>query len=221
MPDGFDARVKVMTKKEVRIEIDELGHATMSYEYYENEGTKKGISLAANVVHSIDAYIMRSMHRRCNYNHEVMEQASLLIEAEMLRRILGGEEVEILDVEGKVSYYIDQYERSGMADVVIAPWLDSLNVVGLSKEHLEKLAEVINSMLEYQPFELVGIHDAFLTHANNCNYLRQQYINILAELADSNIMSDIMSQLLGEPVVYQKLSNNLSVLIKESNYGLS
>jgi hypothetical protein len=53
------------------------------------------------------------------------------------------------------------------------------------------------------------------------NYLRQQYINILAELADSNIMSDIMSQLLGEPVVYQKLSNNLSVLIKESNYGLS
>ena len=52
LPDGFDARVKVMSKKEVRIEVDELDHATFTYEFYENQGQKKGISLPANVVHS-------------------------------------------------------------------------------------------------------------------------------------------------------------------------
>lgn len=52
LPDGFDARVKVMNKKELRIEVDELGGSTFSYEFYENQGEKKGISLPANVVHS-------------------------------------------------------------------------------------------------------------------------------------------------------------------------
>lgn len=44
LPDGFDARVKVMVKKEIRIEVDELDHATFSYEFYENEGEKRGLS---------------------------------------------------------------------------------------------------------------------------------------------------------------------------------
>ena len=52
LPDGFDARVKVMTKVEARIEVDELDHATFTYEFYENVGQKKGLSNAANVVHS-------------------------------------------------------------------------------------------------------------------------------------------------------------------------
>lgn len=52
LPDGYDARVKVMQKVETRIEVDELDHATFTYEYYENQGSKKGLSNAANVVHS-------------------------------------------------------------------------------------------------------------------------------------------------------------------------
>lgn len=52
LPDGFDARVKVMSKKEARIEVDELDHATFTYEFYENEGQKRGLSNVANVVHS-------------------------------------------------------------------------------------------------------------------------------------------------------------------------
>ena len=52
LPDGYDARVKVMGKITARVEVDELEHATFSYEFYENVGTKKGLSNAANVVHS-------------------------------------------------------------------------------------------------------------------------------------------------------------------------
>ena len=52
LPDGFDAKVKVMEKMEKRIEVDELDHATFTHEFFVNEGSKTGISLVANVTHS-------------------------------------------------------------------------------------------------------------------------------------------------------------------------
>lgn len=199
-----------------------MGHATFTYEYYENEGTKSGLSNVANCVHSVDAYVLRCIHRRCNYDHDVVSTASLLLESEMLRRILGGQaEAEYIDMSGKVSYYIAQYERSGMADVVILPYLDTLNVTALSYKHLQKLAEIVNGMLEYKPFEVITIHDSFAAHANNVNHLRQQYINVLAEMAESNLLDDLLSQLYGKPGKFNKLSTNLGALIRNSNYALS
>ena len=47
LPDGFQARIKVKTKRETRIEVDELDHATFTYQYYEYEGQRDGLSNAA------------------------------------------------------------------------------------------------------------------------------------------------------------------------------
>jgi len=220
MPDGFDAKVKVMTKVETRVEVDELDHATFTYEYYENEGQKKGLSNVANVVHSFDAYVLRCLHRRCNYDAYMVHKINKLINETLLGDIYGDKD-NIIDLSGKVSYYIKQYERSGMADVVILTYLDFLNICGLSKQHLEELAEITKRMLQYAPFEVVAIHDEFTCHANNMNHLRQQYINIMAELADSNALSDVLGQLIGTTITYNKLSNNLSSYIRQSNYALS
>ena len=52
LPDGYEAKVKVMVKKEIRVEVDEINHATFEYTYYENQGSEVGLSLAANTVHS-------------------------------------------------------------------------------------------------------------------------------------------------------------------------
>jgi len=220
MPDGFDAKVKVMTKVETRVEVDELDHATFTYEYYENEGQKKGLSNVANVVHSFDAYVLRCIYRRCNYDAYMVHETSKLINETLLNDGYGDKD-SMIDLSGKVSYYIEQYERSGMADVVILPYLDFLNICGLSKQHLEELTEITKRMLQYAPFEVVAIHDEFTCHANNMNHLRQQYINIMAELADSNALSDVLGQLIGTTITYNKLSNNLSSYIRQSNYALS
>ncbi len=223
LPDGFDAKVKVMVKHEKRIEVDELDGASFTYQYYVNEGEKKGLSLVANCIHSIDALIVREMHRRCNYDTDIINKGALLIEAELLRRIMGGiqdTDDEVLDIDGKVSYYIEQYERSGMPSVVIVPWLDCLNVTGLSRKHLEALATIVNEMLEHKSFELVTIHDCFKAHPNNMNVVRKQYINILAELAESEILSDLLSQIRGTKGTYKKSSNNLSNFIRKSEYAL-
>lgn len=53
------------------------------------------------------------------------------------------------------------------------------------------------------------------------NHLRQHYINIFAELAESNLLDDLLSQIHGKPGHFKKLSNNLGELIRGSNYALS
>ena len=63
--------------------------------------------------------------------------------------------------------------------------------------------------------------DEFKCHPNRMNHLRQQYINIFAELAESTILSDILSQIHGCPGTFPKLSTDLGTKIRQSNYALS
>lgn len=224
LPDGFDAYVRVMEKQTARIEVDELDHATFTHEFYENVGTPSGRANVANVVHSVDAYILRSIQRRCNYDREVIEHAAGLIEMELLERLLTPK-VDLYTVlntpNHHVNYYIDQYKRSGIADVIIVTYLTPTNIKALSIKHLGALAEIVNHMLTYQPFEVITVHDEFKVHPNNANHLRQQYINIFAELADSNLLDDLLSQVHGTPGHFTKLSTDLSTKIRGSNYALS
>ena len=222
LPDGYDARVKVMNDVEARIEVDELDHATFTYQWKENIGSKKGLSNAANVVHSIDAYVLRSLVRRCNYDLAVVERAYSLINGRLDAIVHDKATQEApLDPDNKASYYVEQFARSTMPDAVILPHLTPVTVAYLTEEHLRLLWSLCRGMLEYQPFEIVSVHDEFQCHANNMNHLRQQYNNILADLADSNIIGDILSQIHGTTGTYHKLSSNLSSYIRNANYALS
>lgn len=70
-------------------------------------------------------------------------------------------------------------------------------------------------------FRLAHIHDAFCAHPNNMNLVRQFYIDIMAEIADSNLLQDIVTELAGSTQVVTKLSDNLSQHIRASEYMLS
>lgn len=223
LPDGFDARVKVMQKEETRIEVDELDHASFTYEYYVNQGSKKGLANVANVVHSIDAFILREMVRRCNHKGLNLEAYSNWIEAALLQRAMEPQVpgVDFDMLEGEHRYFIEQYERSQMPTAAILPWLNASNVHDLPMALLHSLKRMLNDMVQYKAFEIVTIHDSFAAHANNVNWVRHWYKEILAELAESEILSDILGQLHGCTGQYQKLSSNLADYIRESNYALS
>jgi len=224
MPDGYDARVKVLQKREARIEVDELNHASFTYEFYENKGSEEGLSNAANVTHSMDAWVLRNMHRRCNFDWVSSDHAEVCMEAELIQREAGytptpEEQAEFTNP--KIQYYIEQFNRSTLADPVILPYLDQANVSCLSTEHLEKLSVIAKSMLKHKPFELVTVHDEFKAHPNNLNHVRQHYVDIMAEIAESYVLDDLLSQVYGSKGTFQKLSTNLGALIRGSNYALS
>ena len=65
LPDGHTTEVKVMESVAEKIEIDELG-TSFTHKAYINKGTERGISLIANIVQSIDGYVVREMIRRCH-----------------------------------------------------------------------------------------------------------------------------------------------------------
>lgn len=219
LPDGFDARIKVMVKQTVRIEVDELNHSSFTYEYYENQGLPKGLSNAANVIHSMDAYVLREMHRRCNYNIEAISLAHQSIQNELIHRNSIGD-YSLYSCSGKVKYYVDQYERSGLVSAVVLPLLSPVVVKCLSTDHLQGLLDIATNMLSHKPFPLVTVHDSFAAHANNVNQVRFHYKEILAEIADSNVLDDLLSQVFKEPGTFYKLSFNLGDYIRNSNYAL-
>jgi len=221
LPDGFDAVVKVMEKIQARVEVDELDHATFTYEFYVNQGSESGLSNVANVVHSVDAYVLRCVHRRCNYDGFMVDAALDAIYGELCVPRLGNKPTTPLVAGTKLAYYVEQYERSGMADIVILSHLTPSNVSQLSTLHLEQLRNIILTMLVHAPFPIVTVHDEFKCGANHMNHLRKHYINVFAELAESNLLSDLLSQIHGVPGTFTKLSNNLGTLIRGSNYALS
>ena len=106
----------------------------------------------------MDAYILRAMHRRCNYDRSQAEYASRCIEMELIERNLGINTTSQEFMTEKLAYYIAQYQRSTLADIVILPYLDQATVSLLSTEHLQALASILEGMLQYQPFELVTVH---------------------------------------------------------------
>jgi hypothetical protein len=66
LPDGHTASVKVTEPVDLRIEIDELFHKTFTHRMNINKPSTYSIPLLANVVQSIDGYIVREMHRMAN-----------------------------------------------------------------------------------------------------------------------------------------------------------
>ena len=159
LPDGYEAFVRVMVKKTERINIDEL-QSSFTYTYYENEGTNKGLSNAANVIHSVDAYILRSLIRRCSYDPAVINSAYNAITAEILERTLG-ESIAADSKTNEIDFYCNLYQSTGMVDPVILNYLDHGQTHYLSNNHLHGLALMCKSMLEHKPFDIISIHDDF------------------------------------------------------------
>ena len=139
LPDGHVAHVKVTEMVSARIEVDELEHTTFTYQFEANQPSDVSSSLAPNVIHSIDGYIVREMVLRAHT----------------------------------------------------------------------------------QGFELAHVHDAFCSHPNHMNKVRQNYIDILAEIAQMDLLQSIVNEISGNDDVLEKYSNNLHEEILNSEYALS
>ena len=121
----------------------------------------------------------------------------------------------------QMKYYLDLWEDSKMVDPVAFPFIDQNSVCWLPDEYLRKMNNILETMLEYRPFEVVTIHDDFRVHPNNVNALRKHYRNILMDLAEADVLGHIMRMLYQNPgIKHTKKTNNLSTLIAGSNYGL-
>lgn len=70
-------------------------------------------------------------------------------------------------------------------------------------------------------FELAHIFDCFTCHPNYAGQVMQMYREIMAEIADMDLLADILSEISGTQVILQKYSTDLSKDILASSYMLS
>ena len=138
-PDGHVSYVPVKETVTREIVVEELGGSAFEHTATVYGPAFSGTSLQANVIHSIDGYIVREMYRRASK----------------------------------------------------------------------------------QGFEIMTNHDAFHASPNNMNQVRQNYNDILAEIAKSNLLSKILRQLTGVRITFPKLSHTLGSKIRKANYSLS
>ena len=73
----------------------------------------------------------------------------------------------------------------------------------------------------YEGIELVHIHDCFVFSPDYMQNVAQHYREIMAEIADSNLLADILSEVTGRTIRINKMSSDLSKDILNSEYMLS
>lgn len=207
LPDGFHARVKVIEETDVKVEVDELNHATFTHRFKENKGTKKGLSIAANIVHSIDGMVVREMNRRCNHSKGRLAYCLDLIEKALTA-------FDAMDQEITCT--------NKFISLVEVEHLNKNNVWDCEPNDLLRLRALIKEVLDRPSFEIITVHDEFKCSPNHMNHVRYWYKEILAELAESTVMEDILNQIHGTTGgKLDKYSKNLAKKIRGSNYALS
>ena len=83
-------------------------------------------------------------------------------------------------------------------------------------------AWVMREVVRKCEFDVLVIHDEYLTHPNNCQKLRETYAEVMAEISQSNILEYIIGQITGESVKFHiGPKTKFSQAIEEGNYALN
>ena len=155
----------------------------------------------------IDAYVLRTMIRRCNYSKPVVEQFMAMSKSVTYQQVN-------TSLKG-VQAYLD----TQMADISVLDAIDHKTIKHYPEEQIQALRAICEQVLSHPPFEVIVIHDSFACSGVNCNQLRHHYKEILAELSDSTVIDDILNQLYGDEDTVTK-GESISHLIRQSNYGI-
>jgi hypothetical protein len=206
LPDNFHVKVKVMDNVEEDVKF--MGEE-FTIQHKVNMPTKTGRSLGANVTHSLDGMIVRELLRRCAFNREQKARIQNLINGQKDETVLrsNGEMVERL---------WDLYEQSGYLSARIFDYLDSDNILFINTDPLQDL---LDSMPE-KPFKIIPVHDCFRVLPNYGNDLRKQYNLQLSLIAKSDLLSFLLSQIVGKRVPITKQSH-FEEEILQTDYALS
>lgn len=206
LPDGFTAHVPV-TKKITR-SVQHLGVPTpVSFEV--NQGTPTGRSISPNLIHSIDGMIVREMHRRCTYDPKALEQIN-----HALALPAGGTRMNRTQDKLLIKLW-SLYRSSGFLSARVLDLIDTQNIGLIDREPLLALVQ----SLPQKPFELISIHDCFRCLPSYGNDLRATYNRILSEIAASEMLSFLASQVTGQDMPVTKLGD-ISAQILDADYAL-
>ena len=161
----------------------------------------------------IDGMVVREMNHRCNFD---VNQVAML--RELCKVPFHSPITPTRKKDQELVRLLQLSDLSGgFFSARMLDYIDVKNIGLLSGVHMMKLDSLLKTL--EKSFEVLSIHDCFGFHPNNGNYVRQHYINILAEIADADLLNFIASQLTGTVTRIQRKS--IAHLIRQAEYPLS
>lgn len=151
------------------------------------------------------------MLRRCNFNMNQVNYIKSLCEGTSEYIVVPGASHEM------VNTLWASYEKSGFLSTRIFDYLDTETITLVDTD---VILAMLNTMPK-KPFPVMTVHDCFRCHPNYGNDLRRQYNQILSDIAKSDLLGFILSQVLGQEFSAGKLDDSLWQDILETDYALS
>lgn len=214
LPDNFHVKVKVMDYRCETIHFLERPYEVITKV---NQPTDEGRSIGANLTHSVDGMVVREVEARCYYDQDKYQDAVAwckdALDNQGVSPFSGKENTKNCQI---VKTLAKHYAQTGFLS---ARMVEHIDMYSIAYAPLEALWELLCSMPE-KPFPVLMVHDCFRVHPNYGNDLRKQYNQVLSELAASDILASIISQLTGELTTVRKYGD-IAEQIKEANYALS
>lgn len=208
LPDGYMAMVPITETVDKKVHIAQLRY-TPVVRIQVIAPQERGLSLIANVIHSVDAYVLRSLVRRCNYSVRDVKRMIMLLN-------------KGYEYTPRQSEYLDAWQRTGIVDMTMIN-ASVYDVVGFPIEMREQLLRMLEMCLTHKPFEIITVHDDFKCSPVNANQMRRVYADILGDLVDSTLVDDLLNQVYQDDKVMKKFGDvkELAKIVRESNYGIS
>lgn len=209
MPDNHQAYCPVVQTIETRITVTEDNFKfSPRLNVKLNEPKEYDKSLAANMVHSVDGFVLRELVRRCKYHKgKVMN-------------FLRSHYNSPFDTEDESLPVNQRYKATKYACMGFLDMIEYNDTRKLNHELRKQMVSICEQVLKHDSFDIVVIHDSFACHANHMQHLRHHYNEILAQLAGSTVIDDLLTQILGKPFTARK-NPELPNLIRASNYGIT
>ena len=221
MPDGMDIIIKSIDKFTCQVYVPEID-SRFNYIYEEVAPHHRSVSNAANVIHSLDAYVVRSMIRRCTHKGKNWIKGRLdVLNTEKARRNKTNDlPIKLETNHGDFIRYKEIWNRSLVVDGLILDYVTKENVACLHTDHLDGLIRLCNDMSYHEPFTVLTVHDDFSCHPNNMNHLRHHYRSIMSELCRSRVIEDVLYQLTGLTHGTDKDNTALANSISQSTHAI-
>lgn len=213
LPDNFHVKTKVM---DTETEVVHFNNNKYDIHTKVNRAKEKGRSLGANTIHSLDGMIVREISRRCDY--DVLQIANVRNFCTHIKNgsIVMGQLLDDADA-AMVKLLWSHYQETGYLSARI---LDHLYAHNSSLINVNDILDLIDSM-PAKPFKVISVHDCFRCLPTYGNDLRKQYNLQLALLAKSEILSSLISQIIGKPFKAPKGNPNMWKDILDADYALS
>lgn len=208
MPDNFHVKIKVMGNV---TDYVQFLNEPFEVNYSVNKPIEGGRSLGANMIHSVDGMLVREMTRRCDYDPEHVAKITRWV-----NECRGGTS-RSRDNDKLVMRLADLHRESGFLSARVLEYVDPANMGHIEPGALSSLVQ----SLPAKPFQVLSVHDCFRVLPNYGNDLRRQYNRLLAEVAQSDLLSFLVSQIVKRRITVSKIDPDMFGDILETNYALS